>query len=437
VVVPSAIVTELLILLVLVLFNGVFSGAEIAVLSVRKTRLQALVESGSTSALAVMRLRDAPERFLATVQVGITVLGATAAAFSGSNLADALAPKLVPWVGAYAHPLAFGTMVGLVSFLSLVLGELVPKSLALRTAESYSRLVAKPLLWLSSLARPLVWMLTESSNLVLRFFGDRTTFTEARLSPDELRSLVEEASKVGSVDPRVGDIAARAIDFGDLTAADVMVPRREVVAVPRTANSELIQRLLLEEGHSRMPVYEGSIDTVVGYISARDILALVWDHKLVVLDDILRPPYFVHETMPAIDLMRELQSRRAHLAMVADEQGVLSGIVTLEDLVEELVGDIFSEHEKLGPQAIHLEKDGAAVIKAEASVRDINRALSLHLPEGEDYTTIAGLVISLTGRIPGRGTRVVLEDGTELEIVDASARRVKAVKVQLRPSTIA
>jgi putative hemolysin len=420
---------------VLVLLNGVFSGAEIAVLSLRRTRLRALVEDGKRSAIAVQNLRDNPERFLATVQVGITVLGATAAAFGGQSLAGHLVPlfETIPFIGGYAGEIAFTLVVGLVSYLSLVLGELVPKSLALRSAESYALLIGRPLLKLSSVARPLVWFLSQSSNLVLRIFGDQTTFTETRLSHEELQSLLEEASKVGTMDPRIADIASRAIDFGELVASDVMVPRRETVALTKTATPDEMTRLLVDEGHSRMPVFEGSIDHVVGYVSARDLLDRTWKRQRFTVEDILRPPFFVPENMTAIALMREMQTRRVHLALVVDEQGVLLGIVTLEDLVEELIGEIFSEHEKLPPQAIRLEPEGTVLVVGDAPVRDVNRMLSLKLPEGEDYTTMAGLVISLTGKIPGPGTRVVLEDGTDLEVTAASARRVKSVRLRPPP----
>jgi len=417
---------------VLVLLNGVFSGAEIAVLSVRRTRLQALVESGKRSAMAVEQLRNNPESFLATVQVGITVLGSTAAAFGGSSLAADLTPALarLPFLGAYASQLSFALVVGLVSYLSLVLGELVPKSLALRAAEGYALFIARPLLKLASVARPLVWVLSKSSNAVLKIFGDRTSFTETRLSPEELQSLVEEAAKVGSVDPHIGDIASRAIDFGTLVASDVMVPRREVVAVARNATAEAMTQTLLDEGHSRVPVFDGSIDRVIGYVSARDLLHHTARGQSFTLEEIVRPPFFVPEGMTAVALMREMQSRRVHLAMVVDEQGGLLGIVTLEDLVEELVGEIFSEHEKLPPQAIRMEPEGTVLVVGDAPVREVNRTLSLRLPEGEDYTTLAGLMISLTGRIPGKATRVILEDGTELEVVDASPRRVKSIRLK-------
>jgi putative hemolysin len=255
----DVIFSEILIILALVLVNGVFAGAEIAVVTLRKTRLEQLVQSGSRRARAVRRLRDNPERFLATVQIGITVVGATASAFGGSTLAQELAPVLraAPWLEDAADELALAAVVALVSFLSLVLGELVPKSLALRGAERYALLVGPPLRGLSSLARPLVWLLTASSNLVLRLFGDRTNFVEARISPEEIQQIVDEATESGTVDRRAGEIASRALDFAELTALQVMLPRARVVSLPRDATAEEVRRVSLEHGHTRMPVHEG------------------------------------------------------------------------------------------------------------------------------------------------------------------------------------
>jgi putative hemolysin len=406
------------------------------VIAVRKTRLAQLIDEGRSSALAVKRLRDAPERFLATVQIGITVIGATAAAFGGASLARHIAPALAttPGLGRYAEPLALGLVVAAISYLSLVLGELVPKSIALRASERYALLLARPLLGLAQIARPLVWILTQSSNLLLRPFGDRTTFTEARLSVEEIEQLVDEASKAGALDPPTAEIASRALAFRDLTAADVMVPRSRIVALPRDASQEDLKRMLLEEGHARMPVYDSTLDNLLGYVMAKDLAAMAWERQLIVLDDLLRPVHFVPEAAKAAHVLRDLQRRRTQIAAVVDEHGGIAGLLTLEDLLEELVGEIFGETEQ--PEALwHQEADGSALVRGEAPIREVNRALSLDLPEGEDYTTVAGLCIALAGAVPERGAHLRVEDGTEIEIVDASPRVVRLVR--LRPPATA
>jgi putative hemolysin len=425
--------TELAVILALILANGVFAGAEIALIALRRSRIHQLVEQRRPGARAVKELRDAPERLIATVQTGITVVGSTAAAFGGAQLArhiePALAafPPLAPWAGS----IAFALVVALVSYLSLVLGELVPKSLALRNAERYALVVGKPLLWLSHLARPLVWLLTTTSNLVLRPFGDRTTFTEARLSAEELEQLVDEAGKAGSLDPPTAEIASRALAFRELTAGDVMVPRSRVVALPVEAPPEQIKRMLLEEGRSRMPVYRGTLDGVMGYVLAKDLAAMAWERELIVLADLVRPVHFVPETARAVQVLRELQRRRTQIAVVVDEHGGMAGLLTLEDLLEELVGEILSEAED--PQELfQREPSGSAVVRGDVPVREVNRALGLDLPEGGDYTSVGGLCVALAGAVPERGTRLRSPDGSELEVLEASPRVVRRVRITPR-----
>ncbi|ACL64182.1 protein of unknown function DUF21 [Anaeromyxobacter dehalogenans 2CP-1] len=410
--------------------NGVFAGAEIAVIAMRKTRLAQLVEQGRAAAGAVLRLRDAPERFLATVQVGITVIGASAAAFGGASIAGRLAPVLerIPPLAPYAHQLSLALVVALVSFLSLVLGELVPKSLALRAPERYALLVGRPLLGLSHLVRPVVWLLTASSNLLLRPFGDRTTFAEARLSAEELEQLVDEAGRAGALDAPTAEIASRALAFRDLTAGDVMVPRSRVKALPADADQQELKRLLLEEGRARMPVYDGTLDDVIGYVMAKDLAAMAWERELIVLADLVRPVHFVPEGAKAVHVLRDMQRRRSQIAVVVDEHGGMAGILTLEDLVEELVGDILGEAEEPQP-LFEVEPGGAAVVRGDAPIREVNRALHIDLPEGEGYTTVAGLVIAVAGAMPERGARLRLADGTEAEVVEATPRVVRRVRL--------
>jgi putative hemolysin len=427
------VVRELLIVLALMFANGLFAGAEIAVLSVRKTRLAEYARRGDRRALAVKALRAKPETFLATVQIGMTVIGTTAAAFGGHNIATTIQPWMEDaGLGAYSDVVAFAVVIVFIALLELVIGELVPKSLALRYSDRYSFFAGRPLLVLSQIMRPLVWFVTGVSNLVLRPFRDRTTFTEARLSKDELQQLVEEAATTGSVDPRASEIASRALAYGDVTVAEVMVPRSQVVAMRRGAPAEELQRVILEEGHSRMPVYDGSLDNIVGYVVARDVLALAWEKGLVVLEDILRPPYKVADGTRALDLLREMQKLRVQMAVVLDEGGGLAGLVTIEDLIEELVGDIFSEDDVPVSFATR-EPGGTALVQGWAPVRKVNRELNVDLPVGKDRTTIAGLCMSLAQAIPQAGEKLTTDDGTVLEIVEASPRRVRKVRIHPHP----
>lgn len=422
---------ELGVILGLTLLNGIFAGAELAIINVRKSRLQELKDEGSRRALEVSRLRETPERFLATVQIGITVIGATAGAFGGASLAGRFEPFLVSLgvPASAADQVALFLVVALISYLSLVLGELVPKSLALKYSESYALTIAAPLRIMATLGRPLVWLLTASSNLVLRLFGDSTNFTEARMSQEELQAMIGEAAAAGTLDINAGEIASRAVELGDLWVSEAMIPRSEIVAIPRRADAEMVRRMLLERSHSRMPVYEGSIDNIVGYVLAKDLIALVLEKELIVLEDALRPIFFIPETKPAIDALKELQKRRTQLAIVVNELGGVEGLVTVEDLVEEVVGDIFSEHEQ--PELlVEEEPDGAYLAAGDAPLRELNRALDIELPDDEGVSTLAGLVMLLAGRIPERGAVIHARDGWSFEVLDATPRRVRRVRLR-------
>ena len=428
---------ELVIIVLLILVNGVLACAEMAVVAVRITRMRELADAGHRGARAVVALKNDPERFLATVQTGITLVGVTAAAFGGETMTGSLAGLLMrsglPM--PYAEDIALAVVIGVISYLAIVVGELVPKSLALRYAETYALFMGRPLLALRWLARPMVAGMTLSSNVILKLFRrDSVPPGGPRHSVEELQQLVDEAAKAGTVDPEVGEIASRALDLREVKAQDIMIPRPEVVMVPRGADVAAVQATLLEHTHTRIPVYSGDVDNVVGYVNVKDILLLAWDPKLFVLEDLLRPAYFVLKSTGALSLLQEMRKRHMPFAIVVDEHGVMAGIVTMEDLLEELVGEIFSEHSRQIPVLIKREQDGVALVSGATPVREVNRELGLDLPESSDYSTIAGLSLALAGRMPSIGEKIVVPHQAVLEIVDASPRRIRSVRVSPSPS---
>jgi putative hemolysin len=410
--------------------NGVFAGAEIAIVSLRRTRLAQLVEEDRAGARTIDALRAQPERFIATVQIGITVVSTTAAAFGGSRIAGHIVPLLrtIPFIGRHAQDVAFGIVVALVSYLALVVGELVPKSLALRYGESYALFIARPLAALSYVAKPLVWFLTWSSNLLLRPFSDRTNFMEARISKEEIEQMVDEAARTGAIHEHASELASRALRFDQLKLRDVSIPRARIDALPRTATPDEVRRFLLEERRSRAPVYDGKLDNVVGYVSAKDVVSLAWEGKLFVLSDLLRPVKVYPDAVQAIEVLRFMRRERQRIAIAVDEHGAVTGMVTFEDLVEELVGDMFSEDEEEEPLIVR-EPDGTAVARGDAPLREVNRELGLELEESEGATTIAGLAAKLGGGIPNRNARLAAEDGTVLVVLEATARAVERVRI--------
>jgi putative hemolysin len=248
-----------------------------------------------------------------------------------------------------------------------------------------------------------------------------------------LQKAVMTAVQHGTVHPQSADIACRALDFGALRLAEVMVPRNRVKAIAKDTPPESLRRILLEEAYSRMPVYDGTLDVIVGILVAKDALVMAWESPLVVLDDLLQPPFFAPETMHAADLLKELQNRRLHFAVVVDELGGTAGIVTLEDLLEELVGDIYGQHDAHSPQLVHRDADGTVTVEGMMPVRDANRELHLALPEGDTFCTVGGLCVSHAGRIPEAGYQLAYRDGMVLEVVEASPRSVVRVRLRRQP----
>ncbi|MBI2394581.1 MAG: HlyC/CorC family transporter [Deltaproteobacteria bacterium] len=420
--------TELAAIVALALANGLFAGAEIAMLSVRKGQLTERAEEGHRSARVALALREQPERFLATVQIGITVIGATAAAFGGASLARRLGGVLetAGLSARLAEDLGLAAVIAFVSYLSLVLGELVPKSLALRHAERYTLLAARPLALVSSLARPVVWLLTTSSNLVLRVFGDRTSFAESRLSPDELQQLLEEACTAGALDRRAGDIAVRALDTVGLRVDAVKVPRSDIVALRRSDLRTDLLDALRRSPHARYPVIDQSIDDTVGLVTVRDVAALLADPASD-LSAALQAPWFVPETRAALDVLGDMQRSGTPLGLVVDEVGAVTGLVSIEDLLEELVGEIRDAHRRETPLLEHAP-DGSLVVSGRMAVHDVNRLADLRLPEDPTFTTIGGLVLARAGRIPRAGAAVEVE-GMRIEIVESTPRRIVKVRI--------
>lgn len=419
---------ELGMIALLIVINGLFAGAEIAVVGVDRLRLRQLLDEDRRRARMLESLRRTPERLLATIQIVITVVGAAAAAFGGARFVSALTPLLSSWFGEYARGVSFAVVVGVISYLSLVFGELVPKSIALRHSERYALLAAPLLHGLSKIAGPLVWLLTKTSNLVLGPAGDKATFSEGRLSPGELRQLVDEASQTGTLDEHVAEITSRALGFAALTVGQVMIPRTGIVGLSQRAGTEEIRRIVLEHAHSRLPIYEGSLDQITGYVLYKDLLPLAWEGQLIVLQDLIRPPYYVAKTLPAAELLHEMRERRQQLAIVLDEHGGTAGIVTLDDLVDELTGEVISELSAKRQLSVHVEPDGSLLVRGDVPLHELNRVLESRL-HGGGLTTVAGLCLFLAGGVPQTGTVLEATDGVRLRVEKATHRRVELVRV--------
>ena len=399
---------ELSFILLLIIVNGFFSASEIALISLRKSRVRHLVKIGNQTAKRVQKLQEEPERFLATVQIGVTLVGTLASAMGGVIAIETVAPFLrdmpVAFISKAADPLALGVMVGVITYITLVAGELVPKSLAIRYSEQIAFLVATPIDVLSQLFRPALRVLTISNNFVLKIFGLHGQKETVLVSEDEVKHLIREGRKSGVFESSEEDLIHSVFKFTDTMVREVMVPRTEITAVDSESDLDTILRTMNEQGYSRLPVYAETIDNVIGVVYLKDILTLHMEQKPFQIESVLQKPYIVPPNKNVSVLLREMREKRIHLALVGDEYGGTDGLVTMEDLIEEIVGDIRDEQEK----ELHEIEEIAAnryIIDGRADIGKVNKKLDVLIPEDE-FETIGGFVLGLFGRLPVEGDQI-------------------------------
>lgn len=339
---------EIIIVIILTLLNGFFSMSEIALVTVRKTRISELVKKGSKRAKIVEQLKRNPENLFATIQIGISIITISTSAFAGVSIGEDLAKILgrvdISFIAENAFAISFAIVVFLVSYVSITIGELVPKSLGLRYAEPMALLAGYPIYWLSRISGWLIKILNITSNLFLRMFNDSTNFTESRLSEEEIRSLISEGKDAGTVELHEYNIIENVFNFSDLSVDKIMIPRTRMTAINIDSSTKDIISKAVESGYSRLPVYKDSVDNVIGILYTKRLLPkLSQNSKNLELQEFLVPPYIIPTTMKISEVLQRLQKNRAHIALVKDEYGTIVGLVTLEDVLEEIVGDISDE----------------------------------------------------------------------------------------------
>ena len=418
---------EISLVAVLILLNGFFAGAEIAVIAARRARIQPLAQMGDRSAQSLLRLKADPDRFLATVQIGVTLGGTLASAVGGVAAVERLEPLIAslpsPWMRELAEPLAVGVVVFAIAFLSLVIGELVPKSLALRHAEPLALLVARPIDWLSRAARYAVAVLAAATGLVLRLFGQPARTQNPFHTLEDIRAILDEADEQGVLD---GQVVKGAVGFQDCEARHLMTPRNRVVGIPRGTSIEAALRVARESGYSRLPVHAGGLDTVDGIVYARDLYeALEHGGDVAAL---VRPALVVPASKKARELLAAMRLGQRHMALVVDEHGAVAGIVTLEDIFEAIVGDIRDEHDEAEPE-VTVVRDDLLEVDGGVAVRELNSRYGLSLPESGNYVTVAGLLLERLGTVPAGGETVDLET-YRMSIKTMAGRRIARVTIE-------
>jgi putative hemolysin len=425
---------EAFLIFVLILANGFFAASEIAIIATRKSRIDALLERGVKSAAAVARLKNDPDRFLATVQVGVTIVSTLASAIGGAAAIAYLKPQIealpLPFLARWGQAIAIVIVVLPISYLSLVLGELVPKSLALRYSERIACLVAPLINFLSRVTSFLVKTLTASSNAVLWIFGGKENEGAAFISVDEVKSLIREGAAKGIFNETEKELIHSVFEFADTPVKAVMVPRTEIHALNAHASLAEVAKSFVESGFSRIPVYDGELDRIIGILYNKDIFKALEEKSDFRVRDHLHPAFFVPSSLPISALLKQLQRRRLAMALVVNEFGEIEGLATLEDLLEEIVGEIRDEYDREERGPVERLADGSMVIQGSALLKNLKSDFDLPFDESPDYHTLAGFVLAKLQRIP-RGGEWVEHNGYKLTIVDMEGRRI--VKIKLEP----
>lgn len=428
---------EALLIFGLIFANGFFAAAEIAMIAMRKSRIDALVDRGVRAAAAVARLKADPDRFLATVQIGVTVVSSFASALGGAAAISYLKPQIaaLPFAAApaWAEAIALTVVVLPISYFSLVLGELVPKSLALRFSEPIACAVARPIELLAKISAIFVRLLTSSSNLVLKLFGGKDAGGASFISVDEVKSLIREGAAKGIFNETEKELLHSVFEFTDTPVKAVMKPRTEIHAIESHASLAEVAKYFVDSGFSRVPVYDGELDKIIGILYNKDVFKALQENSDFRVRDHLHQAFFVPGTLPISELLKQLQRRHLAMALVVNEFGEIEGIATLEDLVEEIVGEIRDEYDREERGPVERLADGSMVIAGSALLKDLKTDFDLPFEESPDYHTLAGLLLARLKKIP-RGGEWIEEFGYKLTIVDMEGRRIVKIKVEANPA---
>lgn len=427
---------ELLFILLFMLFNGFFAAAEIAILTARRGRLEQQAEAGDSASTVALRLAKDTDRFLPTVQVGITVGGVVAAAFSG----DRFAQPLAAWLGKMEWPLlqdnakwlAMAMIVHLVAFGQLIIGELVPKRVALQNAETLARLVAYPMLILQTISRPAIWVLQSTTNLILLLLGQRAG-KQSTVSVEDIQHLIDAGAETGLLEESEQKVAMEALRLGERTVVDVLRPRVEIDAIDIDTPADEVVGAVAMSGYSRIPVCEKNIDHIIGFVYIKDLFMQQYLERPIDLRRLVRPALFVPKSITISRLMELFQEQRTQLAIVLDEYGGTEGMVTVEDVLEMLVGEIHDEHRQDRQQLIVPRSEGGGwLVDAAANLHELQDAIAIPRfsePAPRGVGTVSGLVLALLKR-PPRVADVVHWGDLRLEVVDMDGPRIDRVLVQ-------
>ncbi len=418
-----------------VFLNGFFVAAEFAIVKVRSSQLELRVRDGSSLAKIAKGMVNHLDAYLSATQLGIT-LASLGLGWIGESVVAALIINLLQFINIEAspeliHQISLPVAFAVITFLHIVLGELAPKSLAIQRSETVTLVIALPLKIFYTVFKPFIWFLNYIANSLVKMLGFEPVTEEQDLhSSDELRYLIEESTKSGLLDKTEHEMLENVFDFSGTPVKQIMVPHNQIIGVDLSMSTEDIMNAFIDEGVSRMPVFNQTVDNIVGVIYAKDVLSMLAHKDLIVISDIIRPPFLVNEDEKIKKLLRDLQYEKIHLAVVIDEFGGTAGIVTLEDILEEIVGEIQDEYDEESP-FVKVISDKEFLVDASAAIDDANDTLPVDLPESDDYETVGGLIMHTTGRIPEENEKIELDDYLCI-IISRETRTLLEVKLILK-----
>ncbi len=428
---------EILLQVVLILINAFFAATELAVVSLNSTKLRKLEEDGNKTASRLLKMVEEPSAFLSTIQVAITLAGYLGSAFAAENFSGDLSDWLYTTLGFQALPLSALNTVSIIiitiilSYFTLVFGELVPKRIAMQKSYEVAKLACGVIRVMAFVLRPVIWLLSVSVNAVLRLLRLKVEAEEESVTEDEIRMMVDLGGERGAIDEDEQEWIQNVFDFGDISVREAMTPRSDVDALPIDADDQEILEMIRECGRSRMPVYQENIDTILGILNARDFLLDRNSGKNTPLKELLRSAYFAPETIKADNLFKEMQKEKVHIAIVVDEYGGTEGIITMEDLLEEIVGNIYDEFdEPEQPEIVPLGENEWRVTGS-TPISSLVDDLDLPLPESDDYDTLGGMIVTRLNAIPKDGEELDLEvNGVALHVEKIQEHRIESVVIR-------
>ncbi|NTW73011.1 MAG: HlyC/CorC family transporter [Eubacteriaceae bacterium] len=435
-------VGQLLLLALLILLNAFFAASEIAMISLNDTKIKNMADDGDKKSIKLVKLLKEPGKFLATIQIGITFAGFLASAFASQSFADNLAELVVkaglPLNVSMVRGLSVMIITLLLSYFSLVLGELVPKRIAMQNPEKISFFAIGPLTVISKVASPFVKFLNFSANFFIKLTGGDPHASEQRLTEEEIRMMIDVGEEKGAIQRIEKELINNIFDFNDKYASDIMTHRTEVLALPKDAGLEEVIKLYSEEKYTRIPIYKENIDNIIGILHVKDVIEYFSGEKDsdFSIERLMRKPVYVPESKPIDKLFREIQRSKVHMVIVIDEYGGTSGIITIEDMIEEIMGNIFDEYDVVEDEYRKIDEnsyyfDGGIDLDSVAEILDIELPI-------RDYDTLSGYLVSLIGRIPLDGDKTVIrERNITYKIIKAEDKKITEVEVSIDKSLLA